>query len=262
MSIVRNGAILRCNHCGIDYYVSRSRVGKSRYCSKNCYDTAQTGETRDAECKKCGRKFVSCMDHGKWTVYCSRDCFETQKGLRGSIDRECETCGNIFRARRSLKVDGGYNKYCGLSCAAQAKMSGEHKDCVNCGKSFYCQRSRDDNSCCSKECASQYYSGPLANNWQGGVYVDTGSAHVMMRLNRDGFVSPYIGVHRVVAARHIGRLLRPDEPVIHIDNNPQNNAAENLFICSSRSEMGMFMHGSIPWPTKSNLWTYGRECAA
>lgn len=262
MSIVKNGATLKCNLCGVDYYVSKSRVGKSRYCSKNCFDTAQTGETRDSQCKNCSRPFVSHKDHGQWTVYCSRYCFETQKGSPGSVDRECEHCGNVFRARRSRATKGEYEKYCGASCAAGAKMSGTNKNCANCGKVFYCQSCRDKSTCCSRACASQYYSGPLSNNWHGGVYVDTGSEQIRMLLKREGFVSPYIAVHRVVAARHVGRLLRPDEPVIHIDNNQQNNAVENLFICSSRSEFGMIVQGTIQWPTKSNLATYGLGCSA
>lgn len=62
--------------------------------------------------------------------------------------------------------------------------------------------------------------------------------------------------HRVVASRAIGRALLRSEPLLHINNQLGDNRPDNLFICGSNSEMLRRVHGTLPWPTSSNLGTY------
>ena len=69
-------------------------------------------------------------------------------------------------------------------------------------------------------------------------------------------IHPYIGEHRVVASRAIGRMLEPHEPILHINNVNTDNRPENLFICDSKSEMAKRRQGSLPWPQRSNLDSY------
>lgn len=47
----------------------------------------------------------------------------------------------------------------------------------------------------------------------------------------------YVLAHRVIMENHIGRLLRSDEIVHHIDHNKDNNSVENLQIMTA-SEHG------------------------
>lgn len=51
--------------------------------------------------------------------------------------------------------------------------------------------------------------------------------------------------HRMVAARMLGRKLKPGEVVHHIDGNKRNNAPENLMVFSSQSEHAKWhgLHG-------------------
>lgn len=53
----------------------------------------------------------------------------------------------------------------------------------------------------------------------------------------------YILEHRLVMEQHLGRYLLPTEVVHHIDNNPSNNAIENLQLFSSQSEHIRLGHG-------------------
>lgn len=81
--------------------------------------------------------------------------------------------------------------------------------------------------------------------------------HISKRLNKSGHIiltgkplqnHPYyyskttcgIPEHRYVMEQHLGRYLKPEEVVHHIDGNPQNNQIENLYLCKNQSE-----HASI-----------------
>lgn len=56
-------------------------------------------------------------------------------------------------------------------------------------------------------------------------------------MSRQKKKSPYktVAVHRVVAAKKLGRELRRGEVVHHLDGNPANNNPDNLEVCSSAS---------------------------
>jgi hypothetical protein len=74
--------------------------------------------------------------------------------------------------------------------------------------------------------------GPRHGNWRGGrnasgpyclVLLPADSPYELM-ANRAGYVLE----HRLVMARHLGRVLRSEETVHHIDCNPKNNDISNL----------------------------------
>ena len=54
--------------------------------------------------------------------------------------------------------------------------------------------------------------------------------------NYERFVDTGGTVHRDEAARKIGRPLRPEEVVHHIDGNPRNNHPDNLQVCRNQAE--------------------------
>jgi len=82
----------------------------------------------------------------------------------------------------------------------------------------------------------------------------------MCKVNnpRHGYVGDYPGEHRIIAGSIVGRLLVPEEKILHINNIKDDNDPENLFICESNSECMSMIQGSLPWPEKSNVYTYGR----
>lgn len=82
-------------------------------------------------------------------------------------------------------------------------------------------------------------------NWKGGVVtpqgyrlvrVDCGHPFAAM-AGKDG----YVPEHRLVAATMIGRSLRPDETVHHIDGNRANNAPGNLQVRNGRHGYGQVL---------------------
>lgn len=253
------GETILCKKCGKSYYVPPSRVGKSRYCSKACFDSDQTGERRTVKCVRCGKEWKAAKDHGKWPKFCSVECRDF--GAPQPKLKDCPACGVKFLATRSShESEDGLRTYCSVKCSKEGLKIGEARNCICCGKEFYLSPSKKlrlkEESCCSNKCRSQFYTEEKAHGWKGGKYIDTNSGTVRIMMKRDGFASPYIGEHRIVASRAIGRVLKPHEPILHINNNNSDNRPENLFICGSNSEMAKRLQGSMPWPKRSNLDIY------
>lgn len=115
------------------------------------------------------------------------------------------------------------------------KVVVEDKICMNCGCSF--NRSKmpsgrledlsdyAERKYCSKRCFDLVNRGENHHNWKGGT-----------KVNRDGYlINNQTGkfVHREIVEKYIGRLLRDDENIHHIDGNKQNNDISNLVIMSN-----------------------------
>ena len=66
--------------------------------------------------------------------------------------------------------------------------------------------------------------------WSGGI------------INSYGYINKwtkdrgYVGLHRLVIEKQLGRKLKEAEVVHHIDHNPLNNEIKNLALCKNESE--------------------------
>ena len=248
-----------CEHCQKDYTVYPSGSG-SRFCGRACRDAAQrTAPRRELTCETCSVKFTSVADHGVWPRFCCRACFLSQ-GVK-TVDKPCATCGAIFHAgRTSHNSEDGLHKYCSQSCRNEGLRKGEEHQCINCGKPFYLSPStvsrRGKPGCCSDECQKAYYTGSLSHAFKKGSYTHSQSGDKHLLMERPGYVGKYVGEHRVIASREIGRMVVRGEFVIRVNRDPDDNRPENLFICESGSEYARRRSGSLPWPTESNLQHY------
>jgi len=195
-------------------------------------------------------------DHGEDRKFCSRKCF-LDYSLRPE-PKECENCGGVFLAGRSATATRGDGRriYCSKKCYTEGSRSFEERPCVVCGKLYYPLGTKKDKNqkTCSLKCMAVFFSGPNGSNWQGGEYISESTNHKMVLIGRrKGYVGKYTAEHRLVVAKYIGRLLERDEVVLHINSQPLDNRPSNLFLCETRSEYGYRRHGSLPWPTTSNL---------
>lgn len=262
MNTRRRGENKKCNHCGTIYYVSPSRVKSSRFCSKSCFDSAQsTLDVFETICKKCGAIFSAKTDHGKKREYCSRNCFDARADHKPKPrEKKCETCGKIFFALRTSMTKEGLRKYCSNKCRHLGLRNGNERVCCHCGNTFHMseskQKQRKLNGCCSPKCQYEFYVAEKHPMWQGGKHIDTTSNQIREYLPRDGFVGKYLAEHRRIAADIVGRFLDREEKILHINNDTFDNRPENLFICRGSSEMMRRINGSLPWPMESNLSAY------
>lgn len=79
--------------------------------------------------------------------------------------------------------------------------------------------------------------GPLCHSWKGGAVIDTnGYRRIKMPDHPSADNHRYVLEHRYVMELMIGRLLRPEERVHHIDENKLNNSVNNLMLFATQSE--------------------------
>lgn len=101
--------------------------------------------------------------------------------------------------------------------------------CAECGTLVYrapSRRARSPRSYCSPECraaAGPHYAGP-GRRWAEG-YIQ-----VKRPNHPHAYLNGWIMEHRVVMEDHIGRLLRRDEQVHHINGDRADNRIENLIV--------------------------------
>lgn len=94
--------------------------------------------------------------------------------------------------------------------------------------------------------APGFRMGEEHHGWVGGRHVVNGYVHVLIREDdpffemgsvRTGSIR-YCLEHRLVMARHLGRLLHDDETVHHIDGDKENNDTSNLQLRQGRHGKG------------------------
>lgn len=88
-----------------------------------------------------------------------------------------------------------------------------------------------------RKMVSKRFSGANHRNWRGGKYID-GKGYIRIlakqhpHCDRDGYVME----HRLVMENYLGRYLKLNEVIHHIDENKQNNNINNLMIFSDTAE--------------------------
>jgi len=78
-------------------------------------------------------------------------------------------------------------------------------------------------------------------NWKGGKYKATdGYIHIYKPNHPFCTVRKTVLEHRLVAEKHLGRYLTPKEIIHHINDNPFDNRAKNLYLFSNRNKHQLF----------------------
>ena len=132
--------------------------------------------------------------------------------------------------------------------AKGAPRRGIYKNCIECGKEYYCIKSRISTAkYCSISCGML---GPNNWRWRGGTKSWAGYKLIMVGGKQ-------VREHRHIVEQHIGRKLTRDEEVHHLDGDKTNNSIDNLKIMTKQShatlhnikrerdEFGRFKRGYI-----------------
>ncbi|ELY2647956.1 HNH endonuclease, partial [Cronobacter sakazakii] len=93
--------------------------------------------------------------------------------------------------------------------------------------------------------------GDEANNYKGGVILKTNG--YLMRLVGNNGVSQYEYVHRLIAKERLGRALRDNEHVHHINRNTVDNAPGNLVALPEDA------HIRLHHDMRDEVWSWERQ---
>lgn len=157
------------------------------------------------------------------------------------IERKCLTCGRTFSIKPSvLKRRRGAGKYCSRKCRTLRVK----KTCSYCGRIIWacpCHIKNGEKKYCSLTCRGRARSinlrGPKNPLWRGGKR-SMGNKYIgcYVPTARTFGPSKYVLEHRLIAEEMLGRPLRSEEVVHHINGNPEDNRRENLLVFPSQGK--------------------------
>jgi hypothetical protein len=134
----------------------------------------------------------------------------------------------------------------------QYREQSQFPECVICGR----EMGKKDAQRCIK--CSRGVNHPA---WKGGRWTNSGGyIMVLAREFESGRTkNGYILEHRRVMQDYLGRALRPEETVHHINGIRDDNRIDNLELWVSRQPPGQRVEQLVAW-AKDLLETYGQEC--
>jgi hypothetical protein len=130
----KNGKFINCKTCGKEFYISKSRFGKKKYCSKLCgiknYGPAKR------KCIICGKEFEidSWLKIQKKT--CSRECWYqnnkriSNKRCSEKIIKICKRCGCEYQGSRHYLV-GKYCRKCQYEIFKESRLESKNPNYRN-----------------------------------------------------------------------------------------------------------------------------------
>ena len=135
----------------------------------------------------------------------------TKKTKSGTCSRKC----NAVMQSKKLSASFKPNKclICGKTCGRQSRLK-----------------------YCSVKCANKAQSGSNNKNWKGRKVHSQGYIYVNDPKNKDSDSKGYILEHRLIMSKALGRRLKRNEIVHHINGIKDDNRIENLELLANQAE--------------------------
>lgn len=215
-------------------------------------------------CEEC-EKIYPAMDkiQAKRNKTCGKECANSQiskkrKGRPPMKERNyttkvtCENCGKDFW-RRQDRVAEKRGNFCSKDC--YTKWQSESEELAKYLKEIGPKGRKAQTEETYKK-ISKKLSGSSHPNWKGGVTYDSSKGNyerpILVRCpekySEMARKNGYVPQHRLKVAQEIGRSLKSEEVVHHIDHDSQNNEIENLMLFRNNKEHKLYEHHGEPPP--------------
>lgn len=206
-------------------------------------------------CEVCGNEYETFNRYqAVRNKTCSKECalVLNRKPRKRKPDSEkaktllkCELCGKEFYIH-TCYLGRNEHYYCSRQCNGKVRGQ-EWKKFAHLGRANWTDKSNQELRIRMVGSNNPAWKGGVTyfkkhGNYAGVVYVRSPYEYLPM-ARKDG----YIMEHRLVMAKHIGRLLKREEIVHHIDHNPSNNEISNLMLFPSNKE-----HKKYEWEVERN----------
>lgn len=214
----RYGSIEICKNCGKEYFRTDTdkQKGVRIFCSAKCANEAWSKSWAD--------KLNQELQVTKYVLLDGQKIYQGEDGKRFIVVRRKRKVG--YRIRKDY---------------------GEIKRCKGCGKEFFSLfRYREGHpyggQYCSKACFMKFgHSTSEHHNWKGGRKNARGYVFIFSPDHPRANEQKYVFEHHLVMEKKIGRYLRDDEIVHHIDGSRSNNDIGNLILFTDAQHKGF--HG-------------------
>ena len=218
----RHNILKICEYCGKEFRCSKSQK-KKKYCSQACYFNLKKDSGRVTKnCRHCGDEFSSKKSARE--VFCSLNCYSKHpkhKSAHGPkrIPKPCEICGEI------ISNPSKRTKFCSTKCQHESyRIPKIDLICTHCKKNYQVQYHRTNSKFCSDNCKYAFQKKQTNEIIGSKGYVQV----------RSSGSSKYRAKHRVVMEAHLGRPLKSEETIHHINQDKKDNRLENLIVLSQR----------------------------
>lgn len=162
--------------------------------------------------------------------------------------RSCAKCGNEFLSPIA-KPPPVYGKhYCSRECWYSRNYTTQTPRlravvCANCGQSFPIRGTLAERKYCSVECYRASLNLEGGANWRGGRWLARDKGYLMISLGGQKRAAE----HTLIAERALGRSLRKDELVHHVNGEKTDNRPSNLVVCTRKYHAELHSRMAFLW---------------